>query len=569
MPTAKEIVDLKTVLVEYHAGRIDQQKIDDTYKNEGFKIDFLPEMVRQIKTGKAYRMVSSPAEHIITSNPQVFRPPKSSAVTSVEAASRMAIELNRWVRLLLRQNPQPFKEYIKKLLGKGEAWTYWRPNSNYDPNSLTSLPFFLDIPDPTIMLIDDEAGEVDGVPNRLMVTFEREARLVKKNYPKWAWTNQQGRKLSAKIPFFMYWDNEVRFFSADGDALLGAIKDDKLELANGDGVQENVLGFVPFTHSYSGFGEGDPDGDPKHLAVGRITKIHGLIDEYTAIRSTIDDLTFKYAHPPQDLLYDPAVGTPPKDIGKEYSRDAGAFNTVPIIGQRGELRKGIDMLPDIQLYQYLQQINSDINAEDPLGLVGQAIGTSGRQDDIAEAGALRRYTTIVENTAHSFAVGLGLVMRMIDKVPDLKPANIKKTDIKGYYTCEVELKADDPVERDRLSAQGSTLYNTGQIDLKTNLIDYQQKTEEEADNIIAARLVDNVTINNPIMAEILGRQLAREAGFDQEFDALVAAGGTQGETGGPGSRGGAPRRDNIQTQTGREQIDVSRTEGGTRQRAQR
>jgi len=557
MPNVKEIRALKQSLIEYHTNRVKQQNNDDSYKNDAFAIDFLPEKVRQIKTGKAYRMVSSPAEHIITSNPQVFRPPKGNAT---EAASRMAIELNRWVNILLRQNPQPFKEYVKKLLGKGEAWTYWRPNDHYDPTSLTSLPFFLDIPDPTIMYVDDECGEVNGVPNRLMVMFEREARNIKRNYPQWVWTNQKGRKDATKIPFFMYWDNETRFFDADGDALLGFTgKEEKFELANGTGIQENVLGFVPFTHSYSGFGEADPDGDPKHLAVGRITKIKGLIDEYTAIRSVIDDLTFKYSHPPMDLLYDPTVGTPSKDIGQEYDRSPGAFNTVPILGSQGALKKGVDLLPDAQLFNYLFKIDADIQQEDPLALVGQALGTSGRQDDIAQTASLRRYDTVVENTAHSFATGLGLVMRMIDKVPMLKPSNIRKTDINGYYTCAIELKAEDPIDLDRLRTLGSRLWQAGEIDLKTNLITYQGYDEEEADNIIAARLVDNVTLNNPIIAQLMGQQLAKEAGFDQEFAALQAL--EEGQT--PQNQQAA-RPSEVVTETGREQSDMSLVQGGQR-----
>ena len=335
----KKIKEIKSLLDEFHTNRITQQQTDDLYRNDEFGIDFLNKQIKIVRTGKGYRMASAPAEHIITSNPQVFRRQKGNAV---QASERVGVELNRWSRILLRQNPQPYKEYVKKLLGKGEAWSYWFHNNNYDSSDPNSLPFELVIPDPTIVFVDPEAGEVDGVPNRVIISYERIASNIILNYPKWAWTNRKGREWNKVVPFFMYMDNEVRYWEADGDALL---LDKNNKPFNGTGIQPNIYGFVPFVHSYSGFGEGSPDGDPASLAVGRLTKVHDLIAEYTAIRSVIDHLTYKYAYPPIDLEYDPQIWTPPKDFAKEYDRAPGAFNTVPVT-QGGGIKKGVDMLPD-------------------------------------------------------------------------------------------------------------------------------------------------------------------------------------------------------------------------------
>lgn len=548
----KQIKGIKDYLSDVHSGRITQQRMDDTYRNDTFEIDFLNKGIPIVRTGKGHRMASAPAEHIITSNPQVFRDARGNAN---QAAERVSVELNRWARLLLRQNPQPFKEYVKKLLGKGEAWSYWFHNNNYKKDDPNSLPFELVIPDPTIVFVDPEAGEIDGVPNRLIVSYERVASNVRRNYPKWAWTNRGNRKWSKTVPFFMYFDNDVRYWEADGDPL---ILDRDGGLFNGTGIQPNLYGFVPFVHSYSGFGEGSPDGNPASLAIGRLTKVRDLIAEYTAIRSVIDYLTYKYAYPALDYEYDVTlIEEVPKEISTEYSRAPGAFNYVPVT-PGGGIKKSVDMLPDQALFQYMFNIDKQINEEDPLGQIGQAVGTSGRQDDIANEASLRRYDTIVENTAHSFATGFGLVMRMMEKIRSIYPNSLHKGDIGKYYQCDIELKAEDPIAKDRLRNLGSKLYSTGEIDIETNLTIYQGYTQEEAQKIMAKTLVDNVMRNDPTMSALMGQQLAKEAGFEEEFNALKAQ-----EAGGEATSK-TRRPDEIQTPRGREEIDLALSQRGGR-----
>jgi|TARA_Y100000310_G_scaffold215180_1_gene216142 hypothetical protein len=558
----KEIKELAKYLTgEVHQGRVAQQKADDSYRDDEFGIPFLPADIPRIKTGKAYRMVSTPAEHIITSNPQVFREPTRANAT--EAASDLAIELNRWAKLLLRQSPQPYKESVKKTLGKGESWQYWIHNNDFDPKDPNSLPFNLIIPDPTVIYMDTEAGEVNGVPRRVVFSYERVAQNIKQNYPKWLWTKRRNRKMSSTVPFMMYWDDDIRYIEADGDPLiLGA----NGEPFDDTGIQPNIYGFVPMTHGYSGFGEDSPSGDPKTLAIGRVTKIRDLIAEYTAIRSVIDYLTYTYATPPLDLLYDPERWTPPPGWAESYDRGPMAVNTVPIT-PGGDLRKGVDMLPDQALYAYLFKIDADINAEDPLGQVGSILGTSGRQDDIAQEASLRRYDTVVENTAHQFATGFGLVMKMIEKLPHIKPSGIKMSDIGGNYNCTIELKSEDPIAQDRLSQKGSRMYQQGEISLKKNLITYQGMTDKEAEDELASILVDNATRNNPIIAQLMGVQLAREAGFEQEYQALLQQGGLEGTIPGQpqtGSQGGQPRVNNQQTPQGINEADLSLAQRGVR-----
>ncbi len=561
--TLKEIQGLKDHLINVlHQRRVKEQLLDQEYIDDTFGVPFVKEGVEIVRTGKGFRMVSAPAEHIVTDNPQVFRQIVRGK-GDAEANDRVTSELNRWVRTLIRQVPHPFKETVKKLLGRGESWLYVFHNNDFDPEDLNDMPISIVNLDPVIVFAD--RGERNGVPSRTIVSYDRIAGEVRDNYPYWTWKNRKNDvKETDKIPFFMYWDKEVRYFEADTEPLLTDLKG---RLSNGDGVQENIYGLVPFVHAYSGFGEESADGDPANLAVGRLRKCRSLIGEYTAMRSTVNHIIFQYAHPNMDLLYDPQMWTPPEDFAEKYDRSPGAFNMVPkTVG--GDLRRGIDMLPDVQLFQYLAKLENDIDREDPLGTIDQVLGTSGRQQDQIAGAALSRFKTIVDNCSHSFSVALGIGLSMVEKIPKIMPKGLNKGDIAGYYECRVELAAKDPLENDRLRTLGERLYLNGQIDHETNLVKYQGYTVEDAQNIMAKILVDNATRNNPLIAEIMGQQAAREIGMEQQYQALKDQAQLleKSPKGIPqtGSQGGPPRQGNIQSPTGEEMMDMSLAQKGQR-----
>lgn len=560
----REIQELRVYLTDsYHAKRVKEQEEDQRFIDDNIPVPdtMLPAGSNIVKTGKAYRMVAAPAEHIVSRNPKVFREAEGKGT---EQARRVASECNQWATLMTRANPQPFKEHVKKLLGKGEAWIYVIHNEDYNPEDYCDMPVQFLIPDPTIVFVDPEAGERNGVPNRAIIYTMKYAAYIKHNYPDWAWTKQAGRNpLTTTIPFLLYFDNDKRYFEADSDALLlegdGTVPDSY-------GIQDNVYGFVPMVHCYSGFGEGTPDGDPASLAVSRIRNCRGLLQEYTAIRSAINTLIFKYAYPPLNLLYNPAEWTPPADFAESYDRSLGSFNTLPIT-TGGKLEKGVDMLPDQQLFTHLYNIERNINQEDPLGTIGQAMGTSGRQQLDAESGALRRYDTVVDNCSNAFSEAFGLALRMIEKIPSIKPEHLKENDIGGNYEVRLELKADDPVASQIKSEIGNRMWAAGAIDSETNLVEYQGKTVEEAQKIIGKTMVDKITLNDPIIMRLMAIQVAREMGMEEQYTALEAQFQDMEKSlkqGGAGSQGGEPRVNNIQTQRGLSESDMALSPRPTR-----
>jgi len=561
--TVEDIKSLKDYLVNtYHNKRLDEQRIDEGFYNDTFDVPFVMDDATIVRTGKAARMIDGPAENIITNNPQVFR----DYTKRKDANERVAAEGNRWAQLLLRQNPQPMKEFAKNLLLYGEAWYYIIHNKNYNPDNPIDLPFYLLTPNPTIVFYDPGGGEMNGIPGSVLLSYDRVIQDIKMNYPFWVWRSAESKMITDKVPFLMWWGDYKRYFEADEEALL---VNKEGQLSGGTGLQDNIYGFVPFIHSYSGFGRGGADGDPANLAVGRLRWVRDLLREQCAIRSTLNTLIYKYAHKSVDLRYDSSGPAPSGDVGEHYDRGLNAFN---IMGMPpgADLTVSEDQLPDTQVFQHLYNIEAAISREDPLGEWGGPIGTSGRQQDKAEEAALRRYDSIVNNTAHATATAFGMALRMIDKGIIPLPNGLKEDDIKSDYSCRLELRVEDPVGQDRLRQLGSRLFMDRQIDLETNLTDYQGKTQAEAKQIMAKILVDDVTRNNPVIAEILGRQLAMEAGVEDLYDAIKQEGQVteQVQELGIGSQGGPPRVGNIQTPRGREEADMSLTQRGVRRSPQ-
>lgn len=552
MITVSEIKALKEYLVNvYHSKRVRQQADDENFTNDNFSISYLPDEVPKMATGKAYRMVSAPAEHIITSNPQLFRTAVKNSDT--DSANRIAKLGNKWLRILSQQNPNPFKLFVKKLLGQGEGWIYVLPNEE------GLMPFDLIIPDPKIIYEDDWAGEVEGVPERILVCYDRIAENIKRGYPDFKWLNQKERKWSEKIPYFMYIDKDVRYIEADGEPLL---KEKGGEPYNGSGLQENFYGFVPFVHAYAGFGETNADGDPASLCKSRITHCRDLIREYTAIRSVINFLIFQFAYPPLDYQYDPTTGfTPPPEFAEKYDRSPKSLNIVPVTPGSKGMVKGVDQLPDAQLFNHLYNVEKQIDEEDPLGLVGQVSGTSGRQQIDAKEASLRRYDTVVENTSHAFETAFSLMFKMCNMRPSLYPEELNKNDFKDNYSCTIELRSEDPIEAQITRADGDRKFTNGVIDWETNLTQYQGYTQEQAQRIMDKRIVDDVVMNDPVIRQLIATQIAREMGLEEQYKQLETMLG-QSNAGAAnipkiGSQGGEPRQGNIKTSTGMEQMDMS------------
>lgn len=561
MITIKEIHDLKEHYVKtLYSGVREQQRKDHTFYDDTFPVPTVRLPNRVQRTGRGARLIDSPAEHIITSNPQAFR----EARTRAEDASALRISkmLNeKWISIMRRGNPQPFKEFVKNLLLRGEAWIHPIHNEKWVTGERikTGLPVLYLIPDPMIIYADPEEDEL-GTPNSVIVFYERSPLLISQKYPNWSNPlGVGGEQKKQTATWIEYWDKDVRYFEADGQPMLQ------------DEIQENIYHFVPFIHSLSGFGKSSPEGKLEELIVGRLRKVRDILTEECAMTSDIDSIMHLYANKRIDFrITDPNTSLS-DDFPEQYDMGPGVGNIIPY---GVELKEAITMLPSAEAFQHLYSIRAQLEREDPLVMAGLPVGSSGRQQDIAGMSAMRRYDTILENTEYAFAAALGLGLRMIEKMPGLYPSELNKDDINKYYECSIKLRAADPIEDDRKATLGSRLYQQGEIDLRTNLVLYQGYSQEDAEDIITQILVDKVTLQSPDIAELIGLRAAEKSGMAEDLEIIKARrqqleAQQKGLTEAPMPTEAGRRTGEVETPMGREMIDEALRQRGARHSPER
>ena len=553
--TKQEILDYKTYLVDDLYANLnrerakDQEFYDDTFKVPQLAPKNRPELPVS-RTGKGARLVDSPAEHIITTNPQAFKRDVISEKDQVKTNRVLSMLNQQWIPLLKRQNPNPFKESARKILLRGDSWLQLAHNSSWVTGEIEKLglPVLFLMPDPMTVYADPE--EHNGIPKRVIVWCERMPWLVKQIFDKWS--NPLNKKPTDKVNYLAYFDDDVRYFEADGEPLLK------------DEIQENLYGFPPFIHATSGFGYQSSTGEPADLIVGRLRKVRDLLIRLTAITSSIDAVIYLMAQPHTDFrtTVDRVYG---KEAFTDYERGLATYNVLPY-GVEPVPSPPVPQLGD--LFRYLAVIESSLEREDPRVLAGIPAGTSGRQQDIVGASAMMRYETVAENIEAQFSTGIDMSLQMLKAVPGLMPDEIKETDIDtGYY---IKLKAEDPLDIERKATLGSRLYAQKEIDLMTNLVEYQGKTPDRGKEIITNILVDLVTINNPLWAEMAGEAAAEEMGMEKYLEEIKqrTARQTQQQQGlqAPPSPSEMQRvTGEVMTPEGREMIDEAlRTKGGRR-----
>lgn len=557
MPTVEEIKKLKEHYVnDVYSGVREEQRVDDTFYKDIFPVPQISNPNRIQRTGRAPRLIDSPAEHIITSNPQVFRYPIKETKSSAESALKVSIECNRWVNILKRQNPNPYKEFVKNLLLRGEAWIHPVHNERWvmEPIIRKGLPVLFPIPDPMVIYADTNEDE-DGVPAQVIVFYERQPWMVHAKYKDW--TNPKYAGIlngPATVNWMEYWNEEERYFEADGEMVLHG---------------KNPYKLNPWVHKLSGFGKMSPEGKLQDLIVGRLRKSRDLLTRECAITSDIDSTFHLFANRSIDVQPETPNVEIPANFEEEYEMGPGLIHRLPF-GVKVE--RAVEMLPEQQVFQYYYSIQQQLDREDPLVMAGLPVGSSGRQDDISSANASRRYDTIAENTEQAFAVAFGMGLKILEKIPTLMPSEygLSKNDINGYYEVNIELKAPDPIEADRKSLQGKALVQAGQLSLRTNLIKYQGMTEDGADGEIDQILAEKYMYENPDIAMLIGARVAEKAGMVEDIEQLKQQ--KMQEQGQPqmppmnteNPRGGEPRNQNIKTDRGMEEADLAFTQKGVR-----
>ncbi len=552
--TIQKIQDYRTHLVDtVYTKTREQQRIDQTYIDDSFDV---PEIKlidgKQIiyRSGYGVRIVDAPADQIVTANPQVFVETTNRNKT---AAENLAKYYNtEFIEILKRGNPNIWKEFNKGQLGRGVAYYKIVHNESWTNPKMKrqGLPIHFIVLDPMVIYASPEEDD-NGIPDRVVVQFERQISDLIIRYPDWS--NPQNKVWnkvknvftgkSHTATWMEYWDKDVRYFEADGETIYG--------------IQPNPYGIVPFVRKYSGFGRRSPDGDLSSLIVSDIRYSRDLIREECVMRSNIDSQYFLFAHPDLFIL---SEGSLPKPEDVNSAMKFGGLNVNQLENFKGKLEWN-KIEPSAAMSAHHQSIIAQLNQKHPFIMAGFPMGTSGRQDIEANKTGSRKYDSTVENNEVASATMFEIARIVIREVLGLaKETGLSKAELSIPIQIRVKLKADDTVAQQILGAQGSRMYQAQrqEIDLKTNLVKYQGKTEAEAEEIMDNIVVDDMIYNDPAIRQLMALQSAKERGIKDEYIALVEQRkGLEAQPAGIGSQGGEPRIGNIKTQTGEEQMDMS------------
>ncbi len=551
--SVKEIQEYGKHLVDViYAKTREEQKIDQTYIDDTFAVPEVKDPHTLYRSGYGVRIVDAPADQIVTNKPQVFVESKNKAV-----ADKIAKYFNEgFIEILKRGNPNIFKEFNKGQLGRGEAFYKIIHNETWTTPKMVKrgLPIHCIVLDPMVVYASPEEDD-NGIPDRVVVKFERQLSDIIARYPNWS--NPQNKiwnrvshiftgGVNETVSWMEYWDKDVCYFEADGETVRSA----------NDGVYPNPYGIVPFVRKYGGFGRRSPDGEQASLIVSDIRYSRDLLREECAMRSNIASQFYLFAH--NSILITSEGDLPSSDVITQSislgSYDISTLGNLPP-NTKIEFRK---IEPSQAMSAHHQDIIAQLNQRHPFIMAGFPQGTSGRQQNMTETSAGRRYDSTVENCEVAFATALEIARTIINVVPGLaKDTGLTKKDLETPIQIRVHLKADDTVAQQILATQGSRLYQMKEIDHKTNLVQYQGKTEAEAEEIMENITVDDIIYNDPTIRQLVALQAAKERGIQEEYLKVLEQRKGLEKEGGIGSQGGEQRVGNIKTQTGQEQIDMS------------
>jgi len=473
------------------------QDIDQTYIDDTFPVPEIHEPHTLYRSGIGDRIVNAPAEHIITSNPQVFFHPRRINKTTQQLALDLSTLVNQiWLPLLQKQNPNIFKEFIKNLLGRGEAYFKVGHNPSWLDNH-DELPVRFMVPDSMVVYGSSEES-MEGVPSKVIIYYgiSQYIDLI----PRYPFLAKEIPKTSENemVNWLEFYDSKTRYVE------LGEVEITK-------GVEPNIYGFTPLVRKFSGFGRKSPDGSLTSLIVSDIRRSRDLVREECATRSNIASIEYLFAHKPKTFI---GRGLTAEMLRESISYGSYDINAVDADPSQIKIEE-IDITPSPETYKHHADIINELNQRHPFILAGLPWGSSGRQQDKIEFSATRRYDSVVENCENAFSTALKMALKICKVMPGFLPVGITKKDLDTEFDIEVRLKAKDPVEEDRKVTMGSRLWNSGKgsISLGRFHTDYLGLTEDESKKEVARMLADQITIYNPDVAAVMGMVAAEETGM--------------------------------------------------------
>jgi len=511
------------------------------------------------KSSKARDWIDVGVTHFTLDNPMARVVPRRDSDEARKQAGVVETFYNFW----MHKDIKVIKNCAKKVLLRGEGFLrvnmddlYFgsyngKPITNlsdeerkeYNEKRLFHFPLYHSSPDPiNVFCSPAHDGLVPAdVFEKFPITAAEAVALSRKNG--WNWTTD--KKPTQPVSWVSYYDAFWRCFLLDNIPVL-----------QGE-VQPNIFGFVPYVHFDSGAGQTSYEGKPEYEYRSLLYGKQDILKMESRMLSMIDVINARYAWLKYKLKGNP-------ELIKQYYPD----NKIPtdpdvilieIPGQM-EIEVVTGESPPQGLFQEWGMIQNMASPPAVLGGVKVPGVYSGSFQEDLMSSAKSTYKDAFQNLETALSVSMGMGSRIIEQVYDF-PVQIKNmasedgkvfqevkpADIKGYYDCTVTLLAEPPEATDVRKSLGKALRQGGSISHKTELLDYHDYSEKQAEDEIAQQAAEEA-MKDPLLREVIAKDAMKRLGMQEQLDQITKIENMAKELG--NKRGNQSMRSQPPNQTG-------------------
>ena len=517
-PTVDSIKERLGAYEEYYGTlHREQEEIDDYYELV-FKAG-VPDRYDQRTPPTARNWIDVGVMHFTLDNPKARVYQRNSSDKARQQVEKLETLGNFW----LRKDIMTIKEAAKKVLLRGEVFLRVHMDDRFlgreheDDERLFYFPLYLSVPDP-INVYSSPAHEglvPHDVIEKYKITVAEAEAICERNG--WKWSHD--KKPTETVEWISYYSADWRCFILDETPVLPG------------GVQPNILGLCPYVHISAGKGQTSYEGKPEYKYRSLIWGVKDMLKMEARNLSQVDAINARYAwirHKargnPEMIrqLYPNGISTDPDELLIEVP------DQLEILTLQGEE-------PPQGLYQQQAMLQSYAHPPQVLGGTRPAGVYSGQHQETLQGAAKAIYKDPLKNLEDALGVSLGMGTRILERVYG-SPLEIKNfasdstrmytrvtpRDIAGHYDYEVSLLAEPPEATDIRKGLGKALRQGGSISHMTELRQYQDMSQKEAEDEMA-QIAAEIALQEPAVREVIAKSAMARLGMDQSLEALEQA----------------------------------------------
>ena len=283
-------------------------------------------------------------------------------------------------------------------------------------------------------------------------------------------------------------------------------------------MERNTWGFVPFVHSFAGWGMdmADTGGDPKNFAQGILGPNKETIRKRTQEISAFHQILLRFAYAPMGTSRDPitlAQAISNEGILEGDPQDFWVMNTPDVPGWALQLRSQTDSTLELGTYS------------SALAGVRQAGVTTVGQQAILNTAGMRIFSGVALQREHMASIVGSRILQLVDSVSELAGGigangkTLNRSTIHNVYGIQVRFPHAEPVMELQQRQMAMSEYGAGLIDPMT----YYETAGYENGTEIKQRLIEESVRNLPSVREKVETLVAQQMGLIDEENQAAAS----------------------------------------------